>query len=117
MKFMDFDREYTSIVYKSEAGNITLGEYVERGEELLNKVKAEAYQEGFKAGVEDTTVRIDTLKAEAKAETIDKLLDAIKKSIISIEARDRGSDYSAIYNWIEMIAERVKEQEHERNNI
>lgn len=47
---------------------------------------------------------------DIKAEAIDELLDAIKKSIISIEVRDRGSDYSTIYNWIEMIAERVKEQ-------
>ena len=113
MKFIDFDREYSSIVHRVETGKITLGEYSDLGEALLNKVKAEAYQEGFMAGVEDTTVRIDTLKTEAKAETIDKLLDAIKKSIISIEARDRGSDYSAIYNWIEMIAERVKEQQNE----
>lgn len=59
MKFMDFDREYTSIVYKSEAGNITLGEYVERCEELLNKVKAEAYQEGFKAGVEEFAMKYE----------------------------------------------------------
>lgn len=56
---------------------------------------------------------LNDIKQDAKQDAIDELLDAIKKSVISIEARDRGSDYSTIYNWIEMIAKRVKEQEHE----
>lgn len=59
MKFIDFDREYSSIVHKVETGKITLGEYSDLGEALLNKVKAEAYQEGFKAGVEEFAMKYE----------------------------------------------------------
>lgn len=45
MKFIDFDREYSSIVHELETGKITLGEYSDLGEALLNKVKAEAIEE------------------------------------------------------------------------
>lgn len=53
MKFIDFDREYFNHFRECQIGKITFNEYAKRGEELLNKVKAEAYQEGFKAGVEE----------------------------------------------------------------
>ena len=49
MKFIDFDREYSGIVHKLETGKITLGEYSDLGEALLNKVKAEALEEFAKS--------------------------------------------------------------------
>lgn len=45
MKFIDFDREYFDNVHKLERGSITLGEYADAGEKLLNKVKADAIDE------------------------------------------------------------------------
>ena len=81
--------------------------------ESNHRVLAETYKIAIDTSKCNTCpLSIDTRRAEQiRADAIEELLGAIKKSIISIEGRDRGSDYSPIYDWIEMIAKRVKEQE------